>query len=72
MPKAREWAETICRAGPLAVRAAKEAMIRGTSLTLDDGLRLENSLNAYLTGTEDFTEGTTAFVEKRKAQFKAK
>ena len=31
MPKAREWAETICQAGPLAVRAAKEAMIRGSS-----------------------------------------
>ncbi len=29
MSKAKEWAENICRAAPLAVRAAKEAMIRG-------------------------------------------
>ena len=72
MPTAREWAEVICRAGPLAVRAAKEAMIRGSSLTLEDGLRLENALEAYLMSTEDFTEGTTAFVEKRKPDFKAK
>jgi len=72
MPKAMEWAEVICQAAPLAVRAAKEAMIRGYSLTLEDGLRLENSLNGYLFGTEDFTEGTTAFVEKRKPDYKAK
>ena len=72
MPTAREWAEVICQAGPLAVRAAKEAMIRGCSLTLEDGLRLENSLEAYCLGTEDFTEGTTAFVDKRKPAYKAK
>ena len=72
MHTAKKWAETICRAGPLAVRAAKEAMTRGSNMTLDDGLRLENSLNAYLTGTKDFAEGTTAFVEKRKPVYKAK
>ena len=72
MPTAKEWAEVICQAGPLAVRAAKEAMIRGSSLTLEDGLRLENALEAYLMSTEDYTEGTTAFVEKRKPDFKAK
>ena len=72
MATAREWAETICQAGPLAVRAAKEAMIRGSSLTLEDGLRLENALEAYVMSTEDFAEGTTAFVEKRKPDFKAK
>jgi enoyl-CoA hydratase/carnithine racemase len=69
---AREWAEAICQAGPLAVRAAKEAMIRGCSMTLEEGLRLENALVAYLMGTEDFAEGTTAFVEKRKPVYKAK
>ena len=72
MPTAKEWAEAICQAGPLAVRAAKEAMVRGSSMTLDDGLRLENSLNAYLFGTEDFNEGITAFAEKRRPVYKAK
>ncbi len=72
MPTAREWAEVICRAGPLAVRAAKEAMVRGSGMSLEEGLRLENSLFAYLLGTEDSAEGTTAFVEKRKPEFKAK
>ena len=72
MSTAKEWAEAICGLAPLAVRAAKEAMIRGSNMTLDDGLRLENSLEAYLLGTEDFTEGITAFVEKRKPTYKAK
>ncbi len=64
MPTAREWAEVICQAAPLAVRAAKEAMIRGYGLTLEEGLRLENSLESYILGTDDFTEGITAFTEK--------
>ncbi len=72
MSTAREWAEAICRPGPLAVRAAKEAMTRGTSLFLDEGLRLEQALFFTLLGTEDFVEGTKAFVEKRKADFKAR
>jgi len=72
MPTAREWAEAICHAGPLAVRAAKQAMLRGSSLTLEDGLQLENALEAYVMSTEDFTEGTTAFLEKRKPDFKGK
>jgi enoyl-CoA hydratase/carnithine racemase len=69
---AKEWAEAICKAAPLAVRSAKEAMLRGCDMTLEDGLRLENALVAYVMGTEDFTEGTTAFVEKRKPNYKAK
>ncbi len=72
LPTAKEWAGIICQAGPLAVRASKEAMIRGSNMTLDDGLRLENALEAYVLSTEDFTEGTTAFVEKRKPNYKAK
>lgn len=72
MPTARKWAEDICKAGPLAIRAAKEAMIRGTSMALEDGLRLENSLFAGLLDTEDFDEGMTAFTEKRKPVFRAK
>ena len=72
MPTAKEWAEAICQAGPLAVRAAKEAMVRGSSMTLEDGLRLEGALFNRVLGTEDFNEGVTAYAEKRKPVFKAK
>ncbi len=72
LPAAMEYAQAICNNSPLAVRAAKQAMYRGCDMTLDDGLRLENSLNGWIMGTEDFKEGTTAFVEKRKPVFKVK
>lgn len=69
---AREWAETICERGPLAVRAAKEATMRGLTLPLADGLRLEAFLSGTLRGTEDAVEGPKAFAEKRKPDFRAR
>jgi enoyl-CoA hydratase/carnithine racemase len=72
MAAAKEYAEAICKAAPLAVRSAKEAMLRGSAMTLEEGLRLESSLVAYVMATEDFAEGTGAFVEKRKPSYKAK
>jgi enoyl-CoA hydratase/carnithine racemase len=72
MPTAKEWAEAICQVGPLAVRASKEAMLRGTSMSLEDGLRLESALFTRIMDTEDYAEGVTAFNEKRKAVFEAK
>jgi enoyl-CoA hydratase/carnithine racemase len=72
LPTARRWAGTICDRGPLAVRAAKEAIIRGLSLPLADGLRLEAFLSGTLRGTEDAAEGPKAFAEKRKPIFRAR
>jgi enoyl-CoA hydratase/carnithine racemase len=72
MPTAIKMAELLCKPAPLAVRAAKQAMFQGTSLSLTDGLQLEKMLTKYITGTEDFTEGCQAFMEKRKPLFKAK
>jgi enoyl-CoA hydratase/carnithine racemase len=72
MPVAKDIAKAICQAGPLAVRAVKEAMVRGMTMSLEDGLRLEESFTQYITSTRDFEEGTKAFVEKRKPKFKAR
>jgi len=72
MPTAMKMAEAISQNAPLAVRAAKEAIIRGLSTTLEEGLRLESVLQSYLLKTEDAVEGPKAFAEKRKPQFKAK
>jgi len=70
MPTAREWAERICEAGPLGVRAAKEATIRSYSMTTEEGVRLERELMNRVRNTEDFMEGARAFVEKRKPVYK--
>jgi enoyl-CoA hydratase/carnithine racemase len=69
---AKEWAQVLCDAAPLAVRAAKEAMIKGSSLSLDEGLQLEDALETYLKGTEDFYEGIQAFTQKRKPYYQAR
>lgn len=70
MPTAQEWAAKICRNGPLGVQATKEAIVRGLNMNLEDGLNLERALFDYILTTEDSTEGTAAFVEKRPPQFK--
>jgi enoyl-CoA hydratase/carnithine racemase len=72
MPAAMELASTICKAAPLAVRAVKEAMMKGVNLTLTEGLQLEDALVISLLKTEDFAEGLKAFNEKRAPEYKAK
>ena len=72
MTRAQKWAEDLCQVSPLGVRAAKEAMIRGYSMPIDNGIKLESALFNYLLGTEDFIEGRDAFLNKRKPQFKGK
>jgi enoyl-CoA hydratase/carnithine racemase len=57
---------------PLAVQYAMEAVNRGMEMTLAEGLYLEATLFGVCCATEDKTEGTTAFLEKRAAQFKGK
>jgi|YelNatPaOPRAMG01_1025707.scaffolds.fasta_scaffold74305_2 enoyl-CoA hydratase/carnithine racemase len=72
MPTAKEYARRICQNGPLAVRAAKEAMVRGIDMTLEQGLELERSIADRLIVTEDAKEGARAFAEKRKPVFKGR
>ena len=72
IPTARSWAESICEKGPLGIRAAKEALLRGLSLSLADGLQLEQTLFDTLRFTDDVAEGTRAFSERRKPVFQGR
>jgi enoyl-CoA hydratase/carnithine racemase len=72
MPSARQMAELLCKRAPLAVRAAKQAMIQGIDVSLEDGLKLERELNDFLVNTQDFDEGRKANIEKRQPVFKGK
>jgi len=69
---ARELAARIAAQPPLAVAAIKQAVNRGLELPLDDANRYEAGLFAELASTEDAREGTQAFLQKRKAQWKGR
>jgi enoyl-CoA hydratase len=62
-----EFAEKICRNGPLAVRTAKEIAVR--SLGQEAGFVLEKALGARVFESEDAKEGPRAFAEKRPPRF---
>jgi enoyl-CoA hydratase len=56
--------------GPLAVRYALESTMRAETLSAEDALYLEATLFGMACGTEDMKEGTRAFLEKRKPEFR--
>ncbi|MBN1369893.1 MAG: enoyl-CoA hydratase/isomerase family protein [Dehalococcoidaceae bacterium] len=72
MDEAMEMAGLVLKPAQLAVRAAKQAMLQGASLSLDSGLRLEKSLFEMLMSSNDFNEGLTALKEKRKPNFEGR
>jgi enoyl-CoA hydratase/carnithine racemase len=65
-------AQTIVSRAPLAVKYAKEAILRGRELPLIEGLKVEAELYTLLRTTEDRMEGARAFQEKRPPQFKGR
>jgi enoyl-CoA hydratase len=72
MSVAEEMARTIAKRGPLAVRAAIEAVMSGSEMPFDEGQLLEAALFGLLASTEDMKEGMGAFLEKRTADFKGR
>lgn len=63
--------EKIATKGPIAVAHVIKSVNAGFSFE-QHGYDTESTLFAACSNTEDFKEGTTAFIEKRKAQFKGK
>jgi enoyl-CoA hydratase len=62
--------KVILSKGPVAVRYAMEAVYKGMDLPFADACALEAKLFGAVCGTDDMKEGTGAFLEKRKAEFK--
>jgi enoyl-CoA hydratase/carnithine racemase len=65
------WARQFSGAAALALRAAKEAVDRGSEVDLDTGLEIERVQFAGLFATEDRSTGMRSFVENGpgKAEF---
>lgn len=70
LQKAREVAEQIIKNGPLAISLVKEAVRRGLATDLEAGMEIEADLFGIAFATSDFKEGTRAFLEKRKPEFR--
>ncbi len=69
---AKEMAATIAAKAPLAISAALECIVEGIDESIEEGLGREAERFGQLTTSSDFHEGTSAFLEKRKAQFEGK
>jgi len=72
MTEAKRLANVIASKAPLAIAATKRVINGGAHLSIDDGLELEAIEFGTLVGTEDYREGTSAFLEKRKPAWKGK
>src|SRR5690606_34086001 len=66
---AKELAGQMIANAPISLGVAKEAVVRGLSVTLNQGLEIEADLFGYISTTADMREGTGAFLEKRKPDF---
>ncbi|HZZ65041.1 MAG TPA: enoyl-CoA hydratase-related protein [Candidatus Baltobacteraceae bacterium] len=72
LEEAKRIAWVIASKSPLAITACKRAVNNGAHLPIADALELEALEFGALVNTEDFKEGTSAFLEKRKPAWKRK
>ncbi|HET9392697.1 MAG TPA: enoyl-CoA hydratase-related protein [Candidatus Rubrimentiphilum sp.] len=70
LDEAKRIANTIASKAPLAIEGCKRAINSGAHLSIADALELEAVEFGGLVGTNDFKEGTGAFLEKRKPSWK--
>ena len=72
IPAAREIAGRIIRNGPAAVALCIDVVNRGLEMAFEEALAFEATQFGVSCATEDIREGTRAFLEKRKPEFKGR
>jgi len=72
LAEATKMADVYATRAPLSLALVKRAVHRGMQMDLASGLEFETFLVSTIYGTEDKQEGISAFLEKRKAEFKGR
>jgi enoyl-CoA hydratase len=72
MTEAKKLASVLAGKAPVAVRYILEAVNKGVEMPFAQAQVFEATLFGLVASTEDMREGTKAFLEKRKAEFKGK
>jgi len=72
MAEAKKLAATLAARAPVAVKYILEAVNKGVEMPFAQAQVFEATLFGLVASTEDMREGTKAFLEKRKAEFKGK
>jgi enoyl-CoA hydratase len=70
--EALKIARAMAAKGPIALRIAKQSVLKAFETTLTEGVQFERSLFYSLFATEDQKEGMRAFAEKRRPKFEGK
>lgn len=72
LARAKELAAEVCKAAPLAVAESRKIVIEATDQPDDVGWKMSGQGIMKMFGTEDFSEGLTAFAEKRDPVWKGR
>lgn len=72
LAEATKIAQTMIDRGPLALALAKRGIAASLNIDFTTSMMLEGLMNTALFSTSDRTEGTSAFLEKRKPQYQGK
>ena len=72
MGEVRKLAQTLAGKAPIAMRYIIEAVNSGLEMSFREAERSEAALFGLVSTTDDMREGTSAFLEKRKPEFKGK
>jgi enoyl-CoA hydratase len=72
LDEAKALLRRVTKNGPVAVRMALESIYRGLDTGTEEALGFESALFGLLASTDDMKEGMSAFLEKRKPEFKGR
>ena len=72
LPECEKIAKTIASKAPIAVAVAKDCINNGFNADMKTASQYEVNAFGISFASEDLVEGTTAFIEKRTAEFKNK